>query len=509
MRAMSLGGIGFCLGTLCVATVAVAVEPVFQAGFAERDITPSVGMQALGGDGNAYLESLHDPCKVRAAVFGSGPSRVAIVGIDALFIRRSTVLAARREIQEKCGIAPEAVLIACSHTHDAGPIGFHLPGEFDEATPLVKSLVYDKGITADFEYLARVQREIVAAVVAADAGKVNARGAVGFGHEDKAAFNRRFRMRSGVTMTFPGPGNPDILEPAGPIDPQVGVLGAWNADGKFLGCIVNFACHGTTRSGGISADWIYYLEKTIRGLMGEQAIVVFMPGMLGDITQLNNRSLYQIRQVGEVAGRYVGGRVGAEAIKTLVAVEQAAGPLAPVTAQHQVLQIKRRAPQPERVARALELVQQDPAKVGATEWTFARELVILDAWIKRQPIADVEVQAVQVGPVVLLSCPAECFCQLGLDLKAGSKFPFTFPVALANDAVGYVPTAAAFSPRGGGYETRLTSYSNLEPTAGQQIVDALLGLASRLQPGVIPLPPPIPKFQGQPWSYGRVPPELD
>lgn len=508
MAALNLRWIGVCVGSLCAA-VAGAAEPAFQAGFAERDITPDIGMEAPGGYGKAYHQSLHDACKVRAAVFGAGSARVAIIGIDALFIRRPTVLAVRREIQEKCGISPEAVMIAASHSHAAGPMGFFLPGEFDDASPLVKSLVYDKTVTAHPGYLARVQREIVAAVVAADTGKVPARAAAGFGRDEQAAFNRRFRMRDGFTMTHPGQGNPDILEPAGPIDPQVGVLAAWSQEGQLLGCVVNFACHGTTGPGGISADWIYYLEKTIRGLMGDKAVVVFVPGMAGDVTQVDNRSPYQIKQFGEVSARYVGGRVGAEALKTLVAVEQAAGPLTPIAAQSQVLKIKRRAPKPDRVARALEMVQQDPSKVDATEWTFAKEIVVLDARVKKEPLADVEVQAVQVGPCVLLSCPAEYFCQYGLDLKAGSKFPFTFPVSLANDCIGYVPTEEALSPRGGGYETRLTSYSNLDPTAGRQIVEALLGLASRLQPGAVPLPPPLPKFQGQPWSYGRLRPELD
>jgi len=493
-----------------LAPAALAADaPVFKAGFAERDITPEIGMEAPGGYGKAYHRALHDPCKVRAAVFDDGQARVAVVGIDALFIRRPTVLAIRQEIQQQCGIAPESVLINASHSHAAGPMGFFLPGEFEDASPLVKSLVYDKTVTANPEYLARVQREIVAAVVAADAGKVAARCAAGWGREEQAAFNRRFRMREGFSMTHPGQGNPNILEPAGPIDPQVGVLGAWNSEGQFLGCVVNFACHATTGPGGISADWVYYLEQTIRGLMGDQAVVVFLQGMAGDVTQVDNRSPYQIKQFGEVSSRYVGGRVGAEALKTLLAIEQAAGPLGPVAARTQMLKIPRRAPKPERVARALEIVQQDPSQVDATDWTFAKEIVVLDARVKKEPVADVEVQAVQVGPVVMLACPAEYFCQFGLDIKAGSKFPLTFPVSLANDCIGYVPTEEALGPQGGGYETRLTSYSNLEPTAGRQIADALIALSGQLTAGKAHQPTTLPPFQGQPWSYGRVPPELD
>jgi hypothetical protein len=69
-----------------------------------------------------------------------------------------------------------------------------------------------------------------------------------------------------------------------------------------------------------------------------------------------------------------------------------------------------------------------------------------------------------------------------------------------------VPTEEAFGLAGGGYETRLTSYSNLEITAGRRLMLTGIALARQLRPGAVPLPPSAKG--AQPWSYGNVPPDL-
>jgi neutral ceramidase len=119
------------------------------------------------------------------------------------------------------------------------------------------------------------------------------------------------------------------------------------------------------------------------------------------------------------------------------------GNLSPLNAQSTVLQIRRRVPSPQHVQEAYDLAKKNIASVDRTNWIFAKETVLLDYLVKNSSVVPVEIQAVQVGPVVFVSNPAELFAQAGLDIKAGSQFPQTCVVSYANGAVGYVPTEDA------------------------------------------------------------------
>lgn len=501
--------LGLCLAFVCTfVPKLLAQDPLFEVGFAERDVTPEIGMEAPGGYGKARHDKLHDPCKVRASVFHDGTQTVALVGIDAIGIRRETVLKVRKAIHDKTGINEDAILIGASHSHSSGPVAWIMPGEFDHASQLVQDLAYNKSTCVDPKYLAHFENQLVDAVVAAHQSKKSVKAGIGTGIEGSVAFNRRFRMRDGRSVSHPGLGNPEITEPAGPVDPTVGVIGVWDAQdpNRLVGCVVHFTCHGTTNPGGISANYVYYLEKVIQGYYGKECVVVFLNGASGDVTQVNNQSPNQY-PAAERWAQQVGGKIGAEALKVLFAMEP--GTMPPLAARTKVWQNDRRIPSAKTIAKAKELIAKPVDQVDSTEWTFAKETLLLEALIAKQPKVEIEVQAIQVGPAVFVSDPAEYFCQYGLEIKAGSGFPFTFPVSLANGCVGYVPTEEAFGEKGGGYETRLTSYSNLEITAGNKMRDAGIELAKQLKPGAIPLPPKRLPFTGSIWPYGNNRPELE
>lgn len=496
-------------------TLIIVITPLlafaeFRAGFAEKDITPSVGMEMPGDYGKAHNDgAVHDSLKARAVVFDDGQNTVALIGIDAIAIPAHAVQDIRQRICKSAGIEPGAVMIGASHTHTGGPAeGVH-PGQFDGASEFVQNLAYEYSIVENQDYIRQVSDAVVAAVVSAAKNRVPVRAAVGAGHEDKVAFNRRFFMKNGLTYTHPANfgtfGNSDIDRAAGPIDPQVGVLGVWDTAGAFMGCVVNYSNHCTNGMPGISADYVYYLEQTICGIMGDKAIVVFLNGACGDVTQVDNFSADDI-EFGIRSARFIGTSIGAEALKVLTKAEP--GVLTPVAAKSAIVHIPHRKPSAARVQQSIDIIKQGPEIAGQTAWTFAKEIILADALVSQEPAAEVELQAIQIGPAVFCANPAELFCQIGLDIKAKSTFPLTCIVELANGCIGYVPTVAAFDKTGGGYETRLTSYSNLVIDAATTIIDSSAGLINSLTPGMVPQPPQKAAFVA-PWSYGDVAPEKE
>jgi len=478
-----------------------------KVGFSTLDITPPLGSEVPGGFGKNFLWDVHDPLHVKCAVFENDGIRVALVGVDALSIKASTVRAARRIAEEITGIPSSHIMIAASHTHSGGPV-VDWAGDSERiiahsSNPEFVKKLLETAPAADEKYLHFLSRRIGSAISLADKHKVEAKCAVGIGKESSVSFNRRFKMKSGVQWTHPGKGNPEILEPAGPIDPNVGVLSAWGMDGKFLGCVVNFACHGTTMGGaGYSADWPYYLDKTIRDVMGADSTVVFLNGACGDVTQVDNLSMRE-REFGEKWARRVGQKVGAEALRVIAEAEP--GDLKPVNAAQRIIRIEKREIPPERLKWAYDLVKTKTMKEDY-RWVFARDIILLNEIKKFEPTVNCELQAIQIGPAVFISNPAELFCQLGLEIKSASNFPYTFVVELANGCIGYVPTEEAMGPSGGGYEARMGMHSFLIPSAGRKIVEESISLIKEFTPGKIPEEPKVDEI-GRPWDYGSVGPE--
>jgi hypothetical protein len=421
------------------------------------DITPAAGCQIPGGFSKNIAEGVHDPLYAEAAVLTSGGVELAVVGVDALFTPDDIVAEARKLAESACGVPGTNILIGASHTHCGGPTTDCLGSERDPA------------------YCHTVAEAIAKAVADARAGAVDARLGVGVGHEDSVSFNRRFKMKDGTEKTHPGRMNPDIVEPAGPMDPDVAVIAIENVQGELLGCIVNHALHGTVVGGNkFSADWIGYMRQTIRGGLGRDIGVVFINGACGDITQVDNRNP-RPAEFGEAWGRRIGTTLGAEALKVIARMEYASDVPLAVTVESLDLAIRDLAESDE----ALVARESPGSGLGSAQnEAYLREAAMVRARKAESPTAKVEVQAMRIGPAAIATNPTEYFCALGLAIKEGSPWKPTLVAELANGYAGYAPTKEAFT--GGGYEVRTARSSFLAPGTGEEMAAAAVRLLKGL-----------------------------
>jgi neutral ceramidase len=431
-------------------------------GFATIDVTPPLGLPMAGyGQRVGVADGVEDPLTVRAVAFRDPRSggAAALLSTDLVAYAPRTIERFRALLRADTalGIDPDAVIATVTHTHSA-PAYHEMFRTYQQDLP-----AEPEGSVAWGDALPHRMHE---AVRAALTGARPATLRVGSVRVDLAV-HRRLIDPFGEVRLAP--------HPEGLHDPEVVVVRADDAvSGERIGTLVNYACHPVV----LCEDNLRYSGDYVASLLGaleaDGGDAIFFNGACGNVNPGRRGNHAVKRAMGEALAAAV---LAAD----LPAVEadgvQAHARLVGVPLRHQPAEAF--GAYVRAAEAALALHGDDGGFEGQRLADEVRRARAMAARVeqRRERFADrvrdgaleVRQQVVRVGPLAFATLPGETFVELGLDLKRRSGIPHLVVVGYADEAIGYVPTSAAYAE--GGYE--VTS-SHVQPGAGERLVDAAL-----------------------------------
>jgi neutral ceramidase len=436
------------------------------AGTAVVDITPPVGYRMSGYFHERLSTGTANPLHAKALVLRQGDVRAAMVFCDIIGLSLDVSSRARKAAAEKAGIPEAHILLAATHSH-TGPL---YAGALRKHFHDLAVAKHGRDPCEKVDYGERLAAGIVQAILRAEAARRPVRLSAGGAEQRGLAFNRRFHMKGGGVRFNPGTLNPNIVRPAGPIDPETGVVLVRDERGDAAqAALVNFALHLDTVGGTrYAADYPYYLERDLREKLGRDLVLLFGTGACGDINHIDvtRRERLKTEQIGRALAATV-----AAAVPKLRAVAEPH-----LAVEREIV----RAPLQRVTDEQLAWARENIRKVGTRELPFLEQVKayrILALELRGGRTIPLEVQAFRLGKdVALVGLPGEIFVELGLAIKRASPFATTLVVELCQDAPGYLPTKKAFAE--GSYET---VNSRIAPGGGEMLVEAAARLLTKLK----------------------------
>ena len=464
-----------------LATAPAAEKKPFRAGVATSNITPWLGDGLVGNFGTPPpAKYVHDELHARCFVLDDGTTRIALVVSDNIYISREVLDEAKRRVTEATGLPADRMLMSCTHTHSSVSARWRNP------------LQPEKELT---EYQQFVTHRIADGVRCAIHNLQPARVAWGTVDLPGQVFCRRWFLKPEVKLYSPfgepdrvkmNPGHrPELLKPAGPIDPQIAFLALQTLDGRPLGLLANYSLHyvGGTGRNIISADYFGVFADRIQQLLGADRLdPPFVAAMSnGTSANINNidyskpresRHLYE--QIRLVAGQCA--QAVYEQYQKLTWHDWV-----PLGMRQQELELAVRKPTPAQLAHAKKVLAEPKRKDKFPhERSYAARAIQL---LESPDTVRIMLQSVRIGELGIFAIPFEVFSEIGLELKDRSPFKPSFTMELANGGYGYLPTPEQHEL--GGYETWLGT-SKVEVQASVKIVNALLKMSAELKQEATP-----------------------
>jgi len=455
----------FCFAIVTLVFSGASFAQELKVGTAAVDITPPVGMRMSGYFNERLSTGVRDPLWAKAIVFQQGETKGAIVICDLIGIEGKLGSQARESISAKTGIPVENIAVCATHSH-TGPL---YAGSLRNHLHDVAVAKHGKDPAEEFNFPAHVLAKVTEAAQAAQAAARPVDLKAGIGDERRISFNRRFHMKDGSVRFNPGRKNPDIIQPAGPIAPEVGVL-LFSESGtqKPLATLTNFALHLDTLGGTeYSADYPYYLEKHLKQKFGDSFVSIFGTGTCGDINHIDVNDEKQFQ--GQVPTEVIGGKLAETVLSTVEKLE----PQKPkLSVGYAAVTVPTQTYSKEQVEKAA----ANMFKIGTRELSFLDQVEANKIVDISQSYAEgatkLEVQVFRLSDDTAIVClPGEVFVDLGLAIKAASPFKNTLIIELANTSPAYIPTRKAFAE--GSYET---VNSRITPGGGEKMVEAAIDL---------------------------------
>ncbi len=429
-------------------------------GIAQVEITPPLGTPMAGYYSERAASGIHDPLHAKCIVIESDGVKAALVSLDLIRTHREFVQEARRLVAETAGIPGSHVMISATHAH-TGPI-------LSEGSGRAAAFGGDRDLAR--AYTATLPRMIAEAVKQAHARLTPAKVSTARGYEDSLPFNRRFHMKDGSVGWNPGRLNPNILRPAGPIDPDVPVIYFATLDDRPLATYVNFSMHLDTVGGlEISADYPYTLARLLGDVKGPDMLTMFTLGSAGDINHINVR--WKAQPKGHAEAARIGTILAGSVLRAYPQLQPAAA--SPLECRSTVVQLPLADFKPGDVRRARDtLGRRGKSEKEPSFLEVVDAFKVLDVHERGGKPLDVEVQVITLGTdIAFVSLPGEIFVELGMAIKRASPFKFTIIAQLTNGSIGYVPTRQAWTQ--GNYEV---VSARCAPGSGELLVET----ASRL-----------------------------
>lgn len=418
------------------AAVAAEAQPVFRAGAARVDITPSPGFELWGysnrsGPATATL----DPLYARVLVLDDGRQATAVITLDLGRSFGPAQIARVREQARREHRVNDVMFIA-SHTH-SGPV---IEDAYEGRLPEWEEQALDR---------------IAAAIGEARGAMVPARIGVGMG-QATIGHNRRVVQSDGsVKMLWRN----STGQQTGMIDPTVGVIRVDDLQGNPLAILVNYACHPVVFGPDnlrYSADYPGAMAKLVEtGLSRPPAkppICFFLQGAPGDINPLLDKT--PLPENAEESKIAVGEQLGREALRVarLTRTEAPASPAVAFLSEE--LRFRNRWD--------LDVLRTMIARVYGAERAKRYQQYVTPEIIT--PVTTLVINQ----QIALVGLPGEPFVGLQLLLKQRSPLAATFMCGYTNGYFGYFPTLSAAVSGGYGANTIVT---RVEIGAGERMVD--------------------------------------